>query len=382
MAAQSKESPDPIAHADAWGDDAVIRIKASIDSRLPVCVQREKRLDRNLWVLVLAGLLGVILLDRWLYDTGTIALPEFALSLSVVGVIGLAVCVMAFGRHRRDTLVRESNWLRCERCLYDLTSVPSPGQCPECGRSFRAYELRKSWRLAIDRDRPLLEPYTAVEPGFVSEGLLERLRATCPSVEGAGLRDPLKDWPEALEAVELARAAASRWLEWPARLTRAILFDKPPGRNWTLEFHQDVTVALAERMEAKGFGPWSQKEGVWHAEAPDWLLERMVTVRIHLDDADEENGCLLVQTIDGHRRSLRKWDAAALESWKSEAVPLVVKAGDAVIMCPLTPHASGRNSTNRHRRVLHMEFAAEQPGQGLRWRDEAEILGGQSSSMS
>ena len=44
-------------------------------------------------------------------------------------------------------------------------------------------------------------------------------------------------------------------------------------------------------------------------------------------------------------------------------------------MSPLTPHASGRNTTERHRRVLHMEFAAEQPGEGLQWRDEAEILG-------
>lgn len=107
----------------------------------------------------------------------------------------------------------------------------------------------------------------------------------------------------------------------------------------------------------------------------------MVTVRIHLDDANEDNGCLLVQAIDGHRRSLRKWDATTLESWRSEAIPLVVIAGDAVIMSPLVPHASGRNTTSRHRRVLHMEFAAENPGQGLRWRDEAEILG-QSSSMS
>jgi ectoine hydroxylase-related dioxygenase (phytanoyl-CoA dioxygenase family) len=64
-----------------------------------------------------------------------------------------------------------------------------------------------------------------------------------------------------------------------------------------------------------------------------------------------------------------------LEQLRHKLTPLHAKAGDAVVMSPLTPHASGRNTTDRHRRVLHMEFAVEQPGQGLRWRDEAEILG-------
>ncbi len=46
---------------------------------------------------------------------------------------------------------------------------------------------------------------------------------------------------------------------------RAIYFDKPPGANWKVPWHQDLSVALASRRESEGFGPWSRKAGVVHA---------------------------------------------------------------------------------------------------------------------
>jgi hypothetical protein len=36
------------------------------------------------------------------------------------------------------------------------------------------------------------------------------------------------------------------------------------------------------------------KVGVPHVEAPEWLLEKMLTMRLHLDDMTEENGPLKV----------------------------------------------------------------------------------------
>lgn len=220
-----------------------------------------------------------------------------------------------------------------------------------------------------------------VERDVVRPEVVDRLRQTCPVVPKAGIREPFGAWPDARLMLEPARSIAIGVLGTPARLTRAILFDKPPGRNWHLEVHQDLTIGVVDRVEAAGFGPWSRKHGGWHCEAPTGLLSRMLTVRIHLDDADEENGCLLVAQMPAGCKDT-KLSPEELRACAERLIPVHAKAGDAVIMSPLTPHASGRNTTSRHRRVLHMEFAAEDPGQGLRWRDEAEILGGQSSSMS
>jgi hypothetical protein len=112
-----------------------------------------------------------------------------------------------------------------------------------------------------------------VEHEVVAPHVIADLLETCPAVPRAGLREPLTFWPDAVSILEPARSIASGFLGGTARVTRAILFDKPPGRNWSLEVHQDTTVALAEKVDSTRFGPWSMKEGVWHAEAPDGIIE-------------------------------------------------------------------------------------------------------------
>jgi Phytanoyl-CoA dioxygenase (PhyH) len=36
---------------------------------------------------------------------------------------------------------------------------------------------------------------------------------------------------------------------------RGILFDKIPGANWKVPWHQDVTIAVQNKVEIEGFGP-------------------------------------------------------------------------------------------------------------------------------
>lgn len=301
--------------------------------------------------------------------------PMYLTGIALLGVLLAAGAAISVKRARLAGRLRSRNWMLCERCLYDLHATASPGVCPECGTEFSVHDLARKWRRVHDQPDFGKAALVSVEPLLVDPGDLELLRRSSPAIPRAGLREPFGVWPEALVAVPAARSAAAARLGRPARLTRAILFDKAPGRNWSLDVHQDVTVALANKIEAaKGFGPWSEKDGVRHAEAPSSLLRQMATVRLHLDDADEENGCLLVVPMDSEWRPT-KLEQKELQKLAKQARPVVVRAGDAVVMSPLTPHASGRNTTDRHRRVLHMEFAAEQPGQGLRWREEGEILG-------
>ncbi len=79
-----------------------------------------------------------------------------------------------------------------------------------------------------------------------------------------------------------------------ARAVRAILFDKQPGANWGVGWHQDLTIAVKQRIETGGFSAWTVKDDVPHVQSPVEILERMLTLRLHLDAADEHNGALLV----------------------------------------------------------------------------------------
>src|SRR5687768_8787454 len=58
---------------------------------------------------------------------------------------------------------------------------------------------------------------------------------------------------------------------------RALYFDKSSAVNWMVPWHQDLTLALRERVEASGFGPWSMKDRIPHVQPPVALLQQMLT---------------------------------------------------------------------------------------------------------
>jgi ectoine hydroxylase-related dioxygenase (phytanoyl-CoA dioxygenase family) len=151
-----------------------------------------------------------------------------------------------------------------------------------------------------------------------------------------------------------------------ARVVRGVFFDKTPEANWKIIWHQDTTIAVKEKREVAGYGPWSIKAGVFNVQPPASVLERMLTVRVHLDDADENNGALRV--IPGsHTGGILEQEE--IERWKQRATPVVcsVKRGGAMLMKPLLLHASSASMNPSHRRVLHLEYANFQLEGGLEW---------------
>jgi hypothetical protein len=173
---------------------------------------------------------------------------------------------------------------------------------------------------------------------------------------------------------ELALSAAFRSLAEtaspaPAFPVRAILFDKTTGANWKVPWHQDLAIAVAERREVEGFGPWSVKDDEPHVHAPVWLLERMVTLRLHLDDCPAENGALRVLP-GSHRHG--KLSAEQIADWRTRVPETVceVPAGGVLMMRPLLLHASSASVRPGHRRVLHLEYACDSLPGGLRWGDQ------------
>jgi hypothetical protein len=135
----------------------------------------------------------------------------------------------------------------------------------------------------------------AIVPRAITADQRAQLIDLLGPVSGAGRRGLL-----ALPAVsELARSPNLLDLVRPhfhaePFPVRAIYFDKSPDANWMVPWHQDMTLALRTRAEVSGFGPWSTKDGIPHVQPPLEFLQRMLTVRLHLDDTDEANGALRV----------------------------------------------------------------------------------------
>jgi ectoine hydroxylase-related dioxygenase (phytanoyl-CoA dioxygenase family) len=169
----------------------------------------------------------------------------------------------------------------------------------------------------------------------------------------------------------LARSAAVRALVEPLLgaecfAVRGILFDKTPDANWKVAWHQDLTIAVRERREAPGFGPWSEKAGITHVQPPAPVLGDMLTVRVHLDPCGMENGP--VQVIAGSHLHGRL-SPEEIDGWRdgNAAVPCTSPAGGALVMRPLLLHASSASTVPDHRRVVHLEFAAGGLPGGMEW---------------
>lgn len=161
---------------------------------------------------------------------------------------------------------------------------------------------------------------------------------------------------------------ASEILGRPAFVVRTLLFDKTPGANWKVAWHQDLTIAVQERCDVTGFGPWSVKESTPHVQPPASLLERMITLRLHLDDCFAENGALRVLSGTHRRGRLTADEIATARTVASERICEVPRGG-VLVMRPLLLHASSPAAAPRHRRVLHLEFATESLPQGLKWAE-------------
>ena len=137
---------------------------------------------------------------------------------------------------------------------------------------------------------------------------------------------------------------------------KATLFDKSPDTNWLITWHQDTALPLREKQEIDGWGPWSTKEGITYAHAPAKALEKIVALRLHLDDSTNENGPLRI-VPNTHRRGVLNDEE--VEAIVSNAAPLacLVPKGGIIVMRPLIIHASSKSQSDISRRVLHIEYA-------------------------
>jgi hypothetical protein len=102
-----------------------------------------------------------------------------------------------------------------------------------------------------------------------------------------------------------------------------------------------------------------------HVIGSNDLLRRMLTFRTHLDKVSDEGG--LLRVIPGFHVTSESEGLGLVHK-----VIIYANAGDVLAKRPLISHPSGASieGTHRHRRILHLEFAAnEKLPDGYQWHD-------------
>lgn len=161
-------------------------------------------------------------------------------------------------------------------------------------------------------------------------------------------------------------AVAAEVLGDASRPVRAILFDKTAETNWSLDWHQDRTICVERRVAVDGYDPWSMKAGMQHVAPPFDLLARMVTVRVHLDDVSVENASLLIAP-GSHRYGRIAIDDVPDVVRQCGVHACLAEAGDIWLYATPILHASDAAARPTRRRVLQIDYAAEELPGDLQW---------------
>ena len=108
------------------------------------------------------------------------------------------------------------------------------------------------------------------------------------------------------------------------------------------------------------------KQNQYAVQPPLHILENNFTIRIHLDDTDENNGALRV-IPKSHAKGIYRPET--IDWSKEREVTCIVSKGGVMLMRPLLLHASSRTTNNKKRRVIHIEFSNQSLPEPLQWSE-------------
>lgn len=198
-------------------------------------------------------------------------------------------------------------------------------------------------------------------PARLPAEMLRGLRETIFTPGLAGTRCLLDDAGVRVAAAALRRELSlAGLLDGPATAIQAIAFDKTPGTNWKVGWHQDLMFPFAAPPTAAGFGVVARKDGIDYARPPAEVLEELLAVRLHLDDCGPDNGPLRV-VPGSHRLGILASDAIPQALAAAADRTCTAWEGELLVMRPLILHTSSRAIRPGHRRVLHLVYHSGRP---------------------
>lgn len=136
---------------------------------------------------------------------------------------------------------------------------------------------------------------------------------------------------------------------------KATLFNKAGKANWLVAWHQDTALPVVRPQSSNDWGTAAMKDGITFCQAPAKVLREIVALRIHIDDSGPDNGPLrLIASSHKERLSDTEIDRVVTDG---PQVTCTVGKGGVIAMRPLIVHASSKCTSDRPRRVLHIEYA-------------------------
>jgi ectoine hydroxylase-related dioxygenase (phytanoyl-CoA dioxygenase family) len=143
---------------------------------------------------------------------------------------------------------------------------------------------------------------------------------------------------------------------------------------WRIASRPDIVEAASMLMDSPTVRLYSDqalykppKDGsrvVWHQDNGYWALEPQSAVSMWLafDDADETNGCM--QVVPGshkeglleHKAPEERGELRGVDVDQSQAVPIPVPAGHAMMHHCLTLHGTRANKSERPRRAIAISY--------------------------
>lgn len=154
-------------------------------------------------------------------------------------------------------------------------------------------------------------------------------------------------------------------------VVKSIYFDKPEKSNWFVSYHQDLTISIDKKQEIVGFTNWTTKHNQFAVQPTSDILENIFTIRIHLDDTNEENGALKVLE-KSHLKRITRIDNLVITNEKE--VFCNVKSGGIMLMKPLLFHGSNKTTNDKNRRVIHIEFSNKKLPENINWSEFKSIF--------
>jgi ectoine hydroxylase-related dioxygenase (phytanoyl-CoA dioxygenase family) len=145
----------------------------------------------------------------------------------------------------------------------------------------------------------------------------------------------------------------------------ALLLDKSLSQNWGLDWHQDLKIAVTNKIDVPDYDNWTKEYGINLCIPPLEILEKLLSVRIHLDPCTIQNGALLLIPKTHKSGILSNLDLK--EIVRREAICCEIDRGGIMCMKPLLLHKSPYSISQKKRRVIQINYSGSRLDHGLQW---------------
>lgn len=146
----------------------------------------------------------------------------------------------------------------------------------------------------------------------------------------------------------------------------AFVLDKTQDSNWALDWHQDLKIAVKNKVDTLGYSKWTLESGIFHAIAPKEVLEKKLSVRIHLDPCFISNGAIIVAP-KSHKNGIIQSKTEIEKIISNETVHCEIEKGGVMFLTPLLLHKSPYSMTDKKRRILQIDYVGIKLSNGLEW---------------